>query len=150
MSDSEVSGAAAKTRAPRARWLALLVLLATLPPLLLQAAGIGVGSFSMFTEPERYRLRVVVEHENGTKRYLPLAELAPHLGSDARRVIVSASDWYVGESHIALLAGALTDVAVLACRLEPSAARVSVLLETNSVGYTNPRGLARDVACHER
>lgn len=127
--------------------LVVLLLLASVPPLLLQVFGDGPGSFAMFTRPERYRLRLLTTRADQSRRYVPLSRLAPHLGKDARRVVLEASDWYVGETHVALLASGLGDLGRLVCEIEHEALAVEVVLERATILHaTRPTQVER-VSC---
>jgi len=116
------------TEAPRSALLLLVTTLVLGSPLLLQAFGEGPGSFSMFTRPERFRLRILLETPTGN-RPLPVAALGPHLGRDARRIILPAAKGFVGETHVSLLRDDLGSLSKLACELAPDARRAHVILE---------------------
>jgi hypothetical protein len=132
---------------PRRGALVVLLALACAPPLLLQAFGDGPGSFAMFTRPERYRLRVLSTRADRSRVYVPLARLAPHLGKDARRIIIEAEDWYVGETHVALLASGLGDLGRLVCQLEQDALTVDVVLERASILHEPKPTQVEQVSC---
>lgn len=122
-------------RTPNVRLLLGASLALFLLPLALQALGVGPGSYSMFTQPVRYQVRMLLTLEDGSRRYLPMERVMPHLGRDARRVVGHAARWFVGESQVTLLASAVDDLGELACRLEPRAKRAAVLLERTTVSY---------------
>jgi hypothetical protein len=90
----------------------------------------------------------MVTESGGARRYLPLEALAPHLGRDARRVIVNATDWFVGETQMRLLASGLADLGELACAVEPGARDVHVVLERHSVQHAELGLEAAKVECH--
>ena len=114
----------------RPRDLALAALcLAALGPVLTRVGGAKIGSFGMFTEHERCRLTVTREAADGTHAAVPIAHLAPHLGRDARRVILPAGEGAIGETQIGLLAGGLDDIGRLVCAIEPGARAAEVALQ---------------------
>ena len=57
----------------------------------------------MFTRPSWVRLRIEVVSGDGRARALSAAELAPHLGSDARRIVVPALHGTAGETALELM-----------------------------------------------
>jgi hypothetical protein len=127
--------AAMNQRAPRFRLLFALALAAFAAPLALQAFGNGVGSYSMFTQPVLYRVRIQLTLADGTRRHLPMERVRPHVGRDARRVVGQAERWFVGETQVNLLEAGLDDLGALACKLEEGAQRVDVLLERHTVRH---------------
>jgi hypothetical protein len=124
--------------------LGLLGLMLVLP--VAHALGTpGVGSFSMFTRTVRYRLRLAVEGPSGPPALVSLDALAPHLGRDARRVLLPARRFVLGETDAELLAGGLGDLARLLCRLRPDAVHAVVVLERQSLeGAALPSARARE------
>lgn len=136
--------------APRTPWLVGLALFAFALPLGLQAFGNGVGSYSMFTQPVLYRVRIVVTLQDGSRKAVPVKKLTPHLGRDARRVVGNATQWFVGETQANLMVQGLDDLAELACQLEPAAHHATVLLERDSVWHALVDRSAATVECHVR
>jgi hypothetical protein len=132
---------------PRPLLLILLAAVALLSPLAIRAAGGTAGAFMMFTQPMRFRLRVIAVGSDGRQSLLELARLGPHLGNDARRILLPAEDWQVGETQLALLATALRDIGELACKLEPNATRCDVVLELHSVEHRSHDGKRVRVSC---
>jgi len=115
-------------RPPNVVLASVLVLLAALP--LAGVLGITrVGSWRMFTEPREYRLTLVTRDATGFPRRVTRDELAPHLGSDARRVVPMGGRFELDETPGELLEGGLDDLAELACALRPDAARAEARLE---------------------
>src|SRR5262249_19572558 len=107
--------------------IALLAALAAWP-LLFRLGGSTVGSFGMFTGFVRYRLSVRALGPDGAAADVPLFRLAPHMGRDARRIIVPAAAGAFRETHVALLASGLDDLGRLACRTEGAASAIDVRL----------------------
>jgi hypothetical protein len=124
----------------------LLVVLALAPPFVLRAFGSGVGSFSMFTGPVRYHLRIIVERPDGGREQFPVRALEPHLGRDARRIVLPAEQWFVGETHAELVAGGLDDLGLLVCRLRPARA-VDIVMDRHSVDDDTMLGQVAHVRC---
>lgn len=111
---------------PDIRVLGLLALAALVPTLL----G-GIGAHDMFTAPVEYRLEVLaLEADDFPTRISPV-ELAPHLTRDARRVILPAHGWALGENGAAQLVRAIPDLMSFVCALRrPHAVRVIVRRRT--------------------
>ena len=146
MSAPQVTSSEAAGAAPRSIWLVLIVLATLGPPLLLRALGTGVGSFSMFTQPIRYHLRIVLEQRDGKLEPFPVRQLDGHLGRDARRIVLPAQDWFVGETHAELVAGGLVDLGALVCRLTPARA-VNVVLDRDDISHHRMIGQVARVPC---
>jgi hypothetical protein len=110
------------------RWaLALLSILATVPPFISQASGGVVGSFAMFARLDRYHLDVTVETAGGARRVL-LSDLAPHLSRDARRMLIPADGYAASAGQAELVQGGLGDLATLVCALYPGESLVRVVM----------------------
>ena len=137
------------TRKPPRPVLVALLALALLPPLVAQALGETVGSFAMFSVVERYQLKLSVRTPAGERR-VPLRRLAPHLSSDARRIVVSAESGGAGRDPANVLAGGLQDLLRLTCAIEPeaTAARVTLLRGPLRKRQLSPTELER--SCNER
>lgn len=120
-------------RRPPDAVLAALSLALVLPPFGRLAGLPGVGSYSMFSNLGEYRLSVEMETASAPRR-LDLRELGPHLGNDARRVLLPGSRWRSGETSVELLAGALQPIGDLVCRLHREAEVAEVVLETRRPG----------------
>jgi hypothetical protein len=133
---------------PRERWLAVLTLAALLP-LLLRFAGQNLGSFGMFTGFERCRLHVLRRGADGSVAPLLLARLAPHLGRDARRVILPAEEGATGETQVGLLAGGLDDLARLACAVDAGAISVELRLERSRLDGRALPGASASRSCRD-
>ena len=129
---------------PHARILFGVVFVAALP-VASYATGETVGAFRMFTDLTEYRLTLDVVSPQG-RRNVPLSRLAPHLGRDARRVILPAARGFVGETNSELLAAGLEDLGRLVCALEADASSVELLLHRRRAeGPMPPR--REHVAC---
>ena len=120
MSDPDLSARA--PTAPPYRALALVSLLLCVPLVWPLFGGRGVGAFRMFTQLQYARLAIAVGDggESGDGRglrALPVAQLAPHLSLDARRIVVAAERELAGETAASLLAEGLPDLARLACEV---------------------------------
>jgi hypothetical protein len=87
----------------------------------------SVGSYRMFSDPHHYSLALHVLEPDGA-REVPLSLLGPHLGLDARRTLLPATQPVFGETAASLLVGGLPDLAELTCRLSPGATRARALL----------------------
>ena len=99
-------------RPPDVRLLALLAFVAVVPSFL----G-GIGAHDMFTAPLEYRLELVTLEPDGFPTRVTAAELAPHLTRDARRVIVPAHRWALGENGAGQLIRAVPDLLEFVCVL---------------------------------
>lgn len=121
MSTRDLSGSL-----PHGRILFGVVFVAALP-VASYATGETVGAFRMFTDLTEYRLIIDVVSPEG-RRNMPLNRLAPHLGRDARRVILPAAQGFVGETNSELLAAGLDDLGRLVCALERDASSVELSL----------------------
>jgi hypothetical protein len=111
--------------------LALAAMLAL--PVSSYVSGSSLGSYRMFTDLRQYRLELEAVQAGGARAAVPLELLRPHLGLDARRLILPASQPMFGETAASLLGGGLTDLAELACRLAPGATRVRASLVQRSL-----------------
>ena len=83
----------------------------------------------MFTRFVQYRIAVRFTQSDGVAAVFPMSRFSPHLGRDARRIILSADRWILGETAAFLLADGISDLGRLGCRLEPTARTFDVLLE---------------------
>jgi hypothetical protein len=124
--------------------LALAAMLAL--PLSSYVSGSSLGAYRMFTEVRQYRLELEAVQAGGARAAVPLELLGPHLGLDARRLILPASQLTFGETAASLLGGGLTDLAELACRLSPGAGRVRASLVQRSLTRALPEARA-EVVC---
>lgn len=106
----------------RARAVALALVALPVAGLL---AGPGVGSWRMFSEPVRYGVQLSARVD-GEWRELPPEHWKPHLGKDARRVLVRDG---VGDTTARLVPGAAPELAQLACFVEPRAAVTRVVVQ---------------------
>lgn len=136
------------TLRPHDAILVALVLAMIAPPVAHLAGAPGVGSFSMFSAPREYRLRISIVGGSGAAEPVALRSLAAHLSRDARRVIVPASTWRMGETSLELLHGGLDDLGDLVCALRREARRVEVVLEER--GVPPPRTTTRSARCARR
>jgi hypothetical protein len=127
MPDRDLEGSAASAP-PTLRIAATLACMLALP-LASYVTGSTVGSFRMFSDPHHYML-ILHTLEAGQSRQLALSTLAPNLGLDARRWILSASQPTYGETAASLLAGGLDDLTRLVCRTEPAAQRAHAQLRS--------------------
>jgi hypothetical protein len=97
--------------------LALVCAMLCAPPLWAAGGGSGVGGFRMFTKVEWVRLTIELRDRDQLARRLGAAELSPHLGRDARRIVLPALNGFSGETAVVLLAEGLPDLARLACQI---------------------------------
>jgi hypothetical protein len=118
-------------------------------PLWLRIAGSTLGSYGMFTAPVAYRLELSAESRAGETLRIPIQTLAPHLGHDARRVILPASAGFVGETQVTLMAEGLGDIGRLACKLEPSARAIVVRLERTKLHGLPLAPVSSRVSCEK-
>jgi hypothetical protein len=107
--------------------LCALLALAALPPLVSQATGSVVGSFTMFTRVVRYHLELRVI-EDATERRVSVHSLAPHLSRAARPILLPAEGHAVGADQVDVAAHGLSDVSRLLCELHPRAERARATL----------------------
>jgi hypothetical protein len=143
VSDRDLNAAAvASPRVPRACIVLALLLSAALPALS-TVTGSSVGAFRMFTDLTHYHLTVHRMSDPGAWSVVPLDRLAPHLGRDARRVILPAQQWALGETNSELLAGGLEDIGRLVCELERDARAVEVTLFRERTDGSLPRVAVR-------
>ncbi len=142
-----VGRARAATKAPAA--VVPLAALALLLSLALQLGGANAGAFKMFTDPVRYRVRLHAVSADGKRTPFRLSRLEPHLGRDARRVVVRAEEWFVGETQVTLLGDGLEDLGELACRVEPRVQKFELALERRSIEFTSPDVRLARVTCDE-
>ena len=108
----------------------LLSAAVVLPTALAWTNDSAPASYRMFTRPERLQLVMVAMTSQG-QVHVPLAQVAPHLTADARRVLRSrgADGAMFGEVSAEALAESLPGLAALLCELVPDASRAEVLLE---------------------
>jgi hypothetical protein len=123
--DSE-SGPAGAT--PSRLLLVALLLLALTPPLVSQATGSVVGSFTMFSRLEGYHLALRVVAPSGA-RPVRVASLAPHLSSEARYMLLPAQGHAVGADQVDVVEFGLRDLGRLLCQLNSDATSACVKLE---------------------
>ena len=100
--------------------LCVLLALATVPPLVAQASGSVVGSFTMFNRVVRYHLELRVR-ENGTERRVTVHSLAPHLSRAQRPILLPAEGQAIGADQVDVVAHGLSDLTQLLCHLHPQA-----------------------------
>ncbi|MGC4086858.1 MAG: hypothetical protein QM756_02960 [Polyangiaceae bacterium] len=132
----------------RAVWSLLAAALAMFVlPLAWRLSGTTVGTFAMYTHPSFYRLRLIAYAPNRERELIPLAELGPHLGRDARRIVLPAVAWTMGETHQELLQAGLDDLGRLGCRLRPSAREVVSVLDRDTLAHTALAPLISRVVC---
>lgn len=109
-------------RAPDARLLGALALLAVVPSF----CG-GIGAHDMFTAPVEYRLDLMTLEADGFPTRVTPHEMAPHLSRDARRVMLPAHGWALGENAATQLVRAADDLTAYLCTWRrPHGARVVV------------------------
>jgi len=133
---------------PRDAWIVALAVLAS-APVWLRVGGSTLGSFGMFTAPVAYRLQLTAENSAGETHQIPIASLAPHLGRDARRVILPAGSGFVGETQVTLMADGLDDLGRLACKLEARARMVVVRLERSKLDRSPLPPASSRVSCEK-
>lgn len=124
--------------APPMRHITLVLAAMLALPVTSYLSGSTVGSYRMFTTMLRYRLSLTAITAAGRRTELPLAELSPHLGADARRTVMRASQPVLGETGAELLAGGLDDLGALGCKLAARATRVEVVLERRAQDVALP------------
>jgi hypothetical protein len=107
--------------------LCALLALATLPPLVSQATGSVVGSFTMFNRILRYHLELRVM-QDGAERRVSVHSLAPHLSRAARPILLPAEGHAIGADQVDVVAHGLSDLARLLCELHPRAERARAIL----------------------
>lgn len=96
------------------------------------SSSTGVGSFRMFTRLAEYHLAIISERSDGPHHWTP-ASLEPHLGRDARRVLLPMMVGTWTETHGRLAMGSVEQMASWACEADPDADFVTVrVIETRS------------------
>ncbi|HEY3501074.1 MAG TPA: hypothetical protein VGK73_40550 [Polyangiaceae bacterium] len=105
----------------------MLLALATLPPLVAQASGTVIGSFTMFERILRYHVELSVRTQQGDEKIL-LRSIASHLSPEARTILLPADGMAIGADQVDLAAAGLADLATLACRLRPGASAARAVM----------------------
>jgi len=118
-------------------------------PLSSYATGRTVGSYRMFTDLVRYHLELTRVGASGSRTPIALAELSPHLGLEARRIILPAAHGATGETAAELLAAGRDDLARVGCALHPEAFAVEVIVQRRALSDP-PRTDRSVVTCDER
>jgi hypothetical protein len=126
--------------------LCALLALATLPPLVSQASGSVVGSFTMFNRVVRYHLELRVR-EDGAERRVSVHSLAPHLSRAARPILLPAEGHAIGADQVDVVAHGLSDLAQLLCDLHPRAERARATLTQDPFDTQKTVERAAGLAC---
>jgi hypothetical protein len=129
--------------------LAVLLLLATLPPFVAQASGSVVGSYTMFNRIERYHVELGVVLPEGERRVL-LRSLAEHLTPESRPILLPADGHALGADQVDVVAETLPDLARLCCDLYPEARAARARLLRGPVDATRTREQASELMCAPR
>lgn len=100
-------------------------------PITAMAGGGEIGGYRMFTRLASVHLTLEAERD-GIVEPIAIEAIAPHLGSDARRVVTAAvRGSALGDTAEGALSAALPRLAALGCALDPtrtrSTARLTVL-----------------------
>ena len=132
------------TAPPMWRILAALVVCAALP-IASYVTGSTIGAFRMFTDLTRYQLAIDVDTARGRQPFA-LERLSPHLGRDARRIILPAVRPVIGETSSELLAGGLGELGRLVCALERGSRSIELTLRRQRAEGSLPV-LRRKVEC---
>jgi hypothetical protein len=126
--------------------LCALLALAVLPPLVAQASGSVVGSFTMFTRIVRYHLELRVR-EDGADRRVSVHSLAPHLSRASRPILVPAEGLAIGADQVDVVAHGLPDLTQLLCKLHPRAERARATLTQDPFDAQKTLERTADLAC---
>jgi hypothetical protein len=129
--------------------LAVLLLLATLPPFVAQASGSVVGSYTMFNRIERYHVELSVVLPEGERR-VPLRSIAPHLTHESRPILLPADGYALGADQVDVVAETLPDLARLCCELYPGARAVHARLLRGPVDVTRTHEQTSELTCPPR
>lgn len=126
--------------------LGLLALIAILP--ITSALGFGeVGGYRMFTRLARLQLSVRAREAEGHGEPITFDELAPHLGSDARRIVGAALRGSgMGDAAEGALRASLPALAELVCELGERRVSVEIALTIERHGAA-PDHLALEHPC---
>jgi hypothetical protein len=127
--------------------LCALLALATLPPLLSQASGSVVGSFTMFNRVVRYHLELRVQEDDGTERRISVHSLAPHLSRAARPILLPAEGHAIGADQVDVVAHGLFDLTRLLCDLHPRAERARATLTQDPFDTQKTLERAAELGC---
>ena len=130
---------------PRPVLCALLVL-ATVPPLVSQASGSVVGSYTMFHRVVRYHLDLGVV-EQSTERAVSVRSLAPHLSRPARPILLPADGQAIGADQVDVIANGLPDLARLLCSLHPGSERARARLTQGPLDTRETLERAAELSC---
>jgi hypothetical protein len=95
--------------------------------------GSTVGSYRMFTDLVHYHVELWRVGASGARQIIELAELAPHLGREARRIILPAAHRATGETAAELLVAGRQDLARLGCTLHPQARSVEIIVQRRAL-----------------
>jgi hypothetical protein len=129
--------------------LAVLLLLATLPPFVAQASGSVVGSYTMFNRIERYHVELSVVLPEGERRVL-LRSLAQHLTHESRPILMPADGYAMGADQVDVVAETLPDLTRLCCELYPAAGAAHARLVRGPVDGTHTREQTSELTCPPR
>ena len=129
--------------------LAVLLLLATLPPFVAQASGSVVGSYTMFKRIERYHVELSVVLPEGERRVL-LRSIAEHLTRESRSMLLPADGYALGADQVDVVAETLPDLARLCCELHPTAHAAHARLVRGPPDATRTREQTSELACPPR
>src|SRR5688572_9262998 len=126
--------------------LCALLALAVLPPLVSQASGSVVGSFTMFNRVVRYLLDLTVR-EDGAERRVSVHSLAPHLSRASRPILLPAEGQAIGADQVDVVAHGLADLTRLLCDLHPRAERARATLRQDPFDERKTLERAAELAC---
>jgi len=126
--------------------LAVLLVLATLPPFVAQASGSVVGSYTMFNRIERYHVELGVVLPEGERRVL-LRSLAQHLTHESRPILLPADGYAMGADQVDVVAETLPALARLCCELYPAARAAHARLVRATAAGTHPREQTSELTC---
>jgi hypothetical protein len=141
-SDSDLSAR------PPERLIAVLLVATLVLPLLALFGVTEVGGFRMFTRFVEYRVALFTEMPGGPPRRMAAERLMPHLGRDARRVVGFAYDFVPGEAAATLIEGGLFDLALIGCKLDPTATRAIAVFERRLPSGQPLPGRAYEARCN--
>jgi hypothetical protein len=113
---------------PPLRQMVLAGCLAAGVPLLAASLSTKVGSYSMFTRLAFYKVEMTVDGRPFSRR-----KLAPHLGRDGARVVISGNGRGIGETNIEILARQLPRLTSFLCAVNPGARRTQARLTTRRI-----------------
>lgn len=113
---------------PPLRQTVLALALAAGVPLLAALLSTKVGSYSMFTRLAFYKVEMSVDGMPFYRR-----KLAPHLGRDAARVVLSGNGRGIGETNVEILARSLPSLTSFLCTIQPGARRTQAKLTTRPI-----------------